>query len=199
MKEIFKLITKSILAGVLIALAGITYLNCDNKIIGAFLFSFGLIGVFICQGNLYTGKVGYINSKRSVLDLLVILAVNLVAAFLVGLIYRFAIGTSSAFDSRMTKSLLRLFTDGVGCGILIYLSCEFWKATKNVIPVIICVMAFILAGFEHSVADMFYYATGTLSIEGLMRILVIIFGNAIGSILIRLLQRGWKDELPKNI
>ena len=33
------LITKSILAGLLIALAGITYLNCLDKTVGSLLFS----------------------------------------------------------------------------------------------------------------------------------------------------------------
>ena len=61
-KRIFNVIFKSILAGVLIALAGHIYLNCSNKIVGAFLFSIGLIGVIVLKANLYTGKVGYVKS-----------------------------------------------------------------------------------------------------------------------------------------
>lgn len=186
------LIKKSVLAGLLISLAGIVYLKCPDKTVGAFLFSFGLLGVFLLEANLYTGKVGYINSKRSVFDLLIILLVNLVVAFGIGAIYRFAIGTSSAFDSRMTKDWLQLFVDSVGCGILIYLAVEFWKSTKNVIPVIICVMAFILGGMEHSIADMFYLGASTLTLEGFLRIGVIVIGNGVGSLIVRLLQKGWK-------
>lgn len=194
-----KFIKKSILAGLLISLAGFAFLRCESKLMGAFLFSFGLIGVFILEANLYTGKVGYIESKRSVFDLVKILVLNLVTAFGVGLIYRFAIGTTSAFDSRMTKDWFQLFVDSVGCGILIYIAVEFWKSTKNVIPVIICVMAFILGGMEHSIADMFYLGTSTLTLEGFLRIGVIVIGNGVGSILIRLLQRGWKNEVPKSL
>lgn len=192
-------IKKSVLAGLLISLAGFAFLWCDNKVVGAFLFSFGLIGVFILEANLYTGKVGYIKSKRSVFDLLKILVLNLVTAFGIGLIYRFAIGTSSAFDSRMTKDWLQLFVDSVGCGILIYLAVEFWKSTKNVIPVIICVMAFILGGMEHSIADMFYLGASTLTLEGFLRIGVIVIGNGVGSLIVRLLQKGWKmNEVSKS-
>ena len=61
--KIVNIIIKSVLAGVLIALAGHIYLNCANKIVGAFLFSIGLIGVIVLQANLYTGKVGYVKSK----------------------------------------------------------------------------------------------------------------------------------------
>ena len=52
---------KSVLAGIMIGLAGIVNLNVDNKFIGAFLFSFGLITILAQNLNLYTGKVGTIN------------------------------------------------------------------------------------------------------------------------------------------
>lgn len=192
-------IKKSVLAGLLISLAGIVYLNCPNKIVGAFLFSFGLIGVFILEANLYTGKVGYIKSKRSVFNLGIMLLVNLVVAFGIGVIYRYIFGVTPAWDVRLTKTWWQLLFDSIGCGILIFLACEFWKSTKNIIPVIICVMAFILAGFEHSIADAFFFGTGTLNLEGILRIGLIVIGNGIGSISIRLLQKGWKmNELSKS-
>ena len=90
-----KTILKSILAGVLIALAGIVYLNCADKVVGSFLFSFGLCLVIILEANLYTGKVGYVNSKKDILDLAIMLILNLVSAFLVGLIVK----TGSLHDS----------------------------------------------------------------------------------------------------
>jgi formate/nitrite transporter FocA (FNT family) len=191
-KLMISLIKKSVLAGLLISLAGIVYLKCPDKTVGAFLFSFGLLGVFLLEANLYTGKVGYISSKRSVFDLLIILLVNLVVAFGIGAIYRCIFGMAPAWDARLTKTWWQLLHDSIGCGILIYISVEFWKSTKNVIPVIICVMAFILAGFEHSIADAFFLGAGTLNLEGFGRIGVIVIGNGIGSISIRLLQKGLK-------
>jgi formate/nitrite transporter FocA (FNT family) len=192
-------IKKSVLAGLLISLAGFTFLQCENKVVGAFLFSFGLIGVFILEANLYTGKVGYIYSKRSVFDLGKILLLNLVTAFGIGVICRLIYGTSSSFDSRMMRPISELFLDSVGCGILIYLAVEFWKSTKNVIPVIICVMAFILGGMEHSVADAFFLGFSELSLEGFLRIGVIVIGNGVGSLIVRLLQKGWKiNDVSKS-
>ena len=87
-KNVFNLIVKSILAGLLISLAGIVYLNCPEKIVGSLLFSLGLISVILLEANLFTGKIGYVNSKQSILDSLLILVFNLVAATIVGLIYR---------------------------------------------------------------------------------------------------------------
>ena len=52
-------------------------------------------------------------------------------------------------------------------------------------------MVFILSGYEHCVADMFYVsAAGCWSGDMLLRILVITAGNAVGGVLLPLC-RGW--------
>ena len=193
-----KTILKSILAGVLIALAGIVYLSCTDKVVGSFLFSFGLCLVIILEANLYTGKVGYVNSKKDVFDLLIMLGFNLISAFLVGLIAK----TGSLHDSAnaVVSAKLDVFYDtwwitllkSIGCGICIYGSVEGYKKTKSFIPVILGVMCFILAGFNHVVADAFYIGAARFYWINLVYLLLVAVGNAIGSILIRLLQKGLK-------
>lgn len=187
-KRIFNVIFKSILAGVLIALAGHIYLNCSNKIVGAFLFSIGLIGVIVLKANLYTGKVGYIKSKQDIFDLLIILVVNLVSAYLVGLLVKNSYDLGLPYEARLLKSEFRIFLDGVFCGMLIYLAVELYKKTNSLIPVIMCVMAFILAGFEHSIADAYYMGVSELSGKGLLYMFLIVLGNAVGSLVVRHIQ-----------
>ncbi len=203
-KNIFNLITKSILAGLLISLAGIVYLNCPDKIVGSFLFSLGLISVILLEANLFTGKIGYVNSKRSILDSLLILVFNLVAATIVGLIYR--CGSDAA--TSIVESKLSIFSEAwwltglksIGCGAAIYLAVEGYKKSKSLIPVILGVMVFILAGWNHCIADCFYMAAGSSNILAIPYLLVVIAGNSIGSLLIRGLQIGGKnnDELFKD-
>ena len=200
-KDIFNLITKSILAGLLISLAGIVYLNCPDKIVGSLLFSLGLISVILLEANLFTGKIGYVNSKRSILDSLLILVFNLVAAAIVGLIYR----CSSDAAASIAESKLLVFSEtwwltglkSIGCGAAIFLSVEGYKKSKSLIPVILGVMVFILAGWNHCIADCFYMAAGSSSVLAIPYLLVVIVGNSIGSLLIRFLQLGGKltDEL----
>jgi formate/nitrite transporter FocA (FNT family) len=200
MKEVFRLITKSILAGVLIALAGIVYLNCSDKIVGSFLFSFGLCLVIILEANLYTGKVGYIKSVDDLTDVLMMFGINILSAYLVGLLS----GMGPMHDSAAAIVTTKLETEwwitllkSIGCGICIYGAVEGYKKTKSFILVILGVMCFILAGFNHVVADAFYIGAARFGGEvGVQYTLLVAMGNAIGSILIRLLQRGWKDELP---
>lgn len=200
-KNIFNLITKSILAGLLISLAGIVYLNCPDKIVGSLLFSLGLISVILLEAKLFTGVVGYVNSKRSILDSLLILVFNLVAATVVGLIYR----CGSAAAVSIAESKLLVFSESwwltglksIGCGAAIYLAVEGYKKSKSLIPVILGVMVFILAGWNHCIADCFYMAAGSSSVLAIPYLLVVIVGNSIGSLLIRFLQLGGKlkDEL----
>ena len=188
-----KTILKSILAGVLIALAGIVYLSCTDKVVGSFLFSFGLCLVIILEANLYTGKVGYIKSVDDLSEVLFMLILNLVSAYLVGLIS----GMGPMHDSAAAIVTTKLETEwwitllkSIGCGICIYGSVEGYKKTKSFIPVILGVMCFILAGFNHVVADAFYI--GAARFGPLQYLLLVAIGNAIGSILIRLLQKGLK-------
>ena len=200
-KNIFNIITKSILAGLLISLAGIAYLNCSDKIVGSLLFSLGLISILILEAKLFTGAVGYVNSKRSILDSLLILVFNLVAAAIVGLIYR--CGSDAAVS--IVESKLSIFSEtwwltglkSIGCGAAIYLAVEGYKKSKSLIPVILGVMVFILAGWNHCIADCFYMAAGSSSVLAIPYLLVVIVGNSIGSLLIRFLQLGGKltDEL----
>ena len=68
-----QLYCKAILAGMMIALAGTVNLSVDNKYLGSFLFSFGLITIIIQDWWLYTGKVGVLEIPGDIDYLLVTL------------------------------------------------------------------------------------------------------------------------------
>lgn len=48
------IISKSLLAGVSIAIAGFIFVSCANPVIGAILFSLGLLGCVMFDLNLFT-------------------------------------------------------------------------------------------------------------------------------------------------
>ena len=209
-----KFIFKSILAGVLIALAGGTYLSCTSlisnqdiaKVVGSFLFSIGLIAVLVLDANLFTGKVGYVDSWHKFGLACACLVYNVLVAFLIGMLYRGinssdAIGPFALESARLLKPWYKMLADGFGCGALIYLAVELYKRTKNLIPVIICVMAFILSGTEHSIADAFYFGTSVLSWKGLGYLGLVIIGNSFGAVALHWLQVGSEklNEIPENL
>ena len=190
----FNFLLKSVLAGLLIAIAGWAFLQIDSKTVGSLVFCVGLVAVIILQANLYTGKIGYLDSKSKIIGLLVMLISNIVVAFLIGLLYRAIVKPSMIMDAKLDKTWYRVLVDGIGCGACIYIAVEGYKQTKSFVPVILCVMAFILAGFEHCVADAFYFGASDLTWKGLGYIGLIVLGNSIGSLLIRFLQKGIKHE-----
>lgn len=190
-----ELIKKSGLAGILIALAGWVFLICQNinlggweKLVGAGLFSIGLIAVILLQANLFTGKIGYVNSRKTLMASIIMLAVNLVAAFVIGLAYQGCIGQSAIMAAKLAKPWYRVLADSIGCGMCIYIAVEGYKQSKSLIPVILGVIVFIVGGFEHCVADMFYIGAAGLTMESLQFLVICILGNALGSLVLRFLQ-----------
>ena len=197
MKYWITLISKSILAALLICIGCIIYINCENNIIGSFLFSIGLLSVILLKANLFTGKIGYIHDKKSIFEIIIILTINLLTAFILGIIYKYINGFTNTFDSRLLKDWYVILFDGFICGILIYLAVELYNKSNKILPIIICVIAFILSGSEHSIADMFYFASGELSWIGFGYIWLIILGNSLGSLCIRGLQILYEKNIKK--
>lgn len=189
MREAFKLIYKSVLAGLLIAFAGALFLQCENKIMGSLLFSLGLVGVILLEANLYTGKIGYVDSWKAFGTMLIMLLINLVIAFLVGLLFRTCIGMAPAADARLLKEWYRILWDAIICGMCVFLSVELYKRTKNIFIIMLPVIAFILTGGEHCIAYAFYMGAGvdTLSLISCGYLGLMIIGNSIGAIVLRLL------------
>lgn len=164
-------------------------MSIEDKIVASMLFSIALISVIVLEANLYTGKIGYVNSGKKLLEALIILVFNLLASFIVGLVYRLCFGINDIVSSRFDNYVwyVVLFK-AMGTGILIYLAVELYKNTKSLLPVVFCIMAFILSGMYHCIADACYFATSTFPISGILYFVLVIVGNSLGSLLIRFLQ-----------
>ena len=197
MKKYLDFLIKGIYAGIVIGIGGIAYLAIENKIAGSFIFSFGLLTVCMYSFNLYTGKVGYIleNKISYVIELLISLIGNFLGTFLVGNLMRLTrfenyIETAkNIVNVKLNDNLLSIFILAIFCGMIMYIAVNNYKKEKNVIgkymTIFMGVMAFILCGFEHCVANMFYFSiAGVFSFKVFYYLLVMILGNSLGSIII---------------
>ena len=61
-------------------MGGVVFLSCENKVVGSFLFSLGLISVLVFGFNLYTGKVCNKDYLKKPLNLLIIWVGNFIGA-----------------------------------------------------------------------------------------------------------------------
>ncbi|MBO4535245.1 MAG: formate/nitrite transporter family protein, partial [Clostridia bacterium] len=164
-----KLLYKAILAGGAIALGGTANIAAQNKIAGSLFFCIGLFLVLACGLNLFTGKICYLwNNKPIYLARLAVIYVgNFLGAAtigsIVGHIGKFSDmlqAYSVGLDARIAAPWWQIILLGVLCNILIYIAVEgyrsFDKEWKKVLALILGVSVFVLCGFEHSIADMFY-------------------------------------------
>ena len=189
------MVSKSTLAGLLISLGATAFLTADNKTVGALLFSIGLTAVILLEANLYTGKIGYVNSKAKLISAALILIQNLLVALVCGLIFYSTKNNvcENLWLNKLTKSWHEFLFDSIGCGICIYLSVELYKKTGSIFVIVLGVLVFILSGFEHCIADIFYLsASMSFDLKSILYILIAIIGNSIGSLLIRFLQLNFR-------
>jgi len=197
-----KYVVSGIISGLLVSLGGCVFLACENRYVGAFFFSVALLSICILGFSLFTGKVGYIvevHKKENWSELLLCLLGNTIGAAVSGFAMMLTKPAmqEKAFEictSKLALPLSSALIFGIYCGILMFLAVALYREGKTVIGVLFCIPVFILSGFEHSIADMFYFAAaGIVSFEAFVFLFVIIIGNSIGGMLIptlRLLMRG---------
>ena len=183
--EWLKDLIKSILAGVMISIGCIINLSCDNKYIGAMLFSIGLITILLFDFNLYTGKVCYIpnNKPNYILKVLLILVGNILGCAVIGML--FPITPISVCINKLSYELQTVLIKSIMCGLLIYIAVDSYKIHNTLLPTLFCIPTFILSGYIHVIADTFYFVSARVfNINVIIYILVSAIGNALGGMLI---------------
>lgn len=192
-------IAKGILAGTMISIGGTVFLSLaeTSKIAGAIFFSVALLCICMQGYSLYTGKIGFIlsdHSKDAMGDIWFGLLGNIIATVVFGIALGYAIpniveAAKPICESKLEQEWLGTLIRSVFCGMLMYQAVSIYKKQeKNVFGILFCVPVFILSGFEHSIANMFYFsAAGMYSFDVIIYMLIVLVGNSIGGIFFELL------------
>lgn len=194
-KHLLHIFIQAIYAGICIGIGGIVYLICSSKLLGAFLFAIGLLTILLFKFKLFTGMTGYIleNKPSYILDLLITWLGNFCGTYLVAwLISKTRLAFNLDFvEIKLTDTWYSLLILGIFCGLLMFIGVSCFKycvgKADNIFALVMpvfCVVVFILAGFEHCVADMFYFALSGKLIEGFFSLVIITAGNMLGGMLI---------------
>ena len=77
-----------------------------------------------------------------------------------------------------------------------YLAVSIFRDSKTPLAILFCIPVFILSGFEHSIADLYYFAaSGIVSLRAFAFLWVVIAGNSVGGVLLGLLMKlGGKEK-----
>lgn len=186
---------KAIPAGFFIALAGLAYLSCESKVVGALFFTVGLFAILVFNLNLFTGKVCYAFTVKPkyALNLFAIWCGNFVGAAGTGLFLRLTRLSSliekctSVANTKLNDGLLSVFILAMLCNVLIFVAVHGFNNFKfdlaRALALFFGVSIFVLCGFEHCVANMFYFTfAGVWSAKTFGYLLIMTLGNMVGGI-----------------
>lgn len=191
MSKKLNIITDSIWAGIFIALGGAAFLKLGD-VLGAVVFSFGLLAVIHNQKLLFTGRAGFCSEKKELITLIFILIFNIIGVTLAALLIKTTNDIFSVKATEITLSRLNLTTTQViiksfFCGFIMTTVVKSAKENKF-LPLLFGVPLFIICGFIHCIADAFYYASSDFNvlINNLPKLFVVyilsVVGNFIGCI-----------------
>lgn len=167
------------------------------------LFSIGLILVCVLGLQLYTGKIGVVFDNReklaeNAINLPIMLVGNAIGAFALGIVCHFIFNNVPEIANRILAISLgktnsvTVFLQGIFCGALVYIAVYLYKNLQNwamkIIGIIVAVTLFVYCGFQHCIANMFYFGMAfNWNIDMLWNLLLVILTNSIGALLVRCL------------
>lgn len=208
-----KVIILAFLAGVFISLSAISYIIINSgmaslnktyaKFISGICFSFGIFAVVVAGADLFTGNIlilipflsKKIKSNQILKNWTLVYLFNFVGTIFIALIAYFSkIFSPKMFeflykilDAKVSENFLTLFFRGIGCNIVVCLAVWMSYACSDGISKFfsccISVVLFLICGFEHSIANMFYITVSFFtSYTTILEVFYILFPVTIGNI-----------------
>ena len=201
---------KGILAGLSIGVGGFLYILMIHhvngelgKVLGSLLFAVGLFTVCTFGFHLYTGKIGLVyegkQEKKFYISLPIMYLGNAVGAFGLGYICYAIFKDTSVMDTVssvcLSRTSLSSFNDYLSCivrsllcGLCVYLAVKAFNLNRRkplgISLLVLFVFIFVYAGFQHCIANMYYFGFGN-HINGytFVNLLFVTLFNSLGSAL----------------
>ena len=150
------------------------------------------------------------DKKNYIIDLAIMLVFNLIASCCIGIIFHYAFMNvpeiNTTISSLMGKKVFEpssnayigLLASSILCGALVYIAVYTFKNTDKLwlkfIGIIVPIWIFVYSGFDHCIANGFYFGLGMVFGNYLMwiNLLTCIVGNSLGAIALN-----WLFKLKK--
>lgn len=158
------------------------------KIIIASTFSFALALIVFLSGELFTGNnlvmsIGVYKKRVSIGDLAKVWLYSFVGNAIGCIIFAFLFVKSGASlnyiqhyieticNAKLDLSIMELLLRGILCNFIVclgyFVGIKMKSESGKLIMMFFCVFAFIIAGFEHSVANVGVFSIGYFALDGL--------------------------------
>lgn len=211
------------LGGALFVGSKFVFTYADSKwsefgtLIGSDLFSVGLIIVCAFRLMLYTGKIGLMFETCQggfyFFSLIVMLIGNLGSAYGAGLLLNYLLKNSRfvVIDTSVAEAKLNLSTvtdyvkcvmQSMFCGSCVHIGVKCFNMFRNVKGAVItnfAVLMFVYSGFQHCIANTFYFGCAKLfNTKVLINVAICVVGNSLGTIPIALFTSTFHQVTPKS-
>ena len=201
MKKFLKNLTLGVTAGICIGIGTITYLLITNKLLGAFVFAFGLFLVCTYELKLCTGMAGYLFSDKNTNGFIAAAMGNVVGMSFMFCLAKLCneniiLAARKVFNTKLTMLPHQLFVSALFCGMLMFIAVDIYKFSaedsmlQRLSGIFLAVPCFILNSFDHCVVTVFYIFTASTIIEvlqGLHIFAIVMIGNFVGAIIANIL------------
>lgn len=154
-----------------------------SRLVTGLVFPVGLMMIVLVSGELFTGNclmvMGVWDKKYSVVSMLRTLMIILLSNLAGSLLFAFMVSYSGIFSysdgalgaymikiayGKCTMMPARAFCSGILCNILVCCAVLIANSAKDIIGriagIFFPIMAFVVGGWEHSIANMFYIPAG---------------------------------------
>lgn len=199
MKETF---IQGILAGCLIGFGGCSLLAVNIPIVNALFFAVCLLTIVQLRLKLYTGAIGYLGDGSDWKYLITMYCGNIVGVWGLANIIQYSYLSLSERANEIILNKAHLLTElplmdtlivSFLCGVFVHIAVSVWKNEKvksefaKVIITLWAISSFIICGFEHCIADMFYLFVASENTYPLLNqitfIGLITIGNSLGGLI----------------
>lgn len=196
----------SVCSGLTIGIGGSAFLLASRlygvwgKLVGATLFSLGILAIVMFDMKLFTGLISYIpeSGVKNLWKLPVCFLGNMLGVFFAAFLLKYTSIASEIIpeaqkitQSKLNSELwgLKAFCSSIFCGFLITLSIGSAKYSPRkglsvTVGVMLPIIVFAFCGFDHSVANTFYFFFQGFSWKAVGYILLCIFGNIVGGVIL---------------
>lgn len=208
----------SFCSGIMIGIGGSAFLLASHlfgswgKLIGAALFSLGILSIVMFEMKLFTGLISDIPEMgaRNFWKLPVCFMGNMLGVLVTAMIIKFSPLADLVIPTASTMISAKIFTDlwaikafcsAILCGFLITLSIGAVKyaprkGLSTTVGVMFPIIVFAFCGFDHSVANTLYIFFLGFSWQAVGYLLMCVLGNIVGGVILPILSifRTWSNN-----
>ena len=212
-------------SGVMIGIGGTAFLlacsmNIEEKLlaklIGAVLFSLGILCIVMFEMKLFTGLISYIPEMgaKNFWKLPVCFLGNMIGVIVAAILVKYSPladkiipQAQSLISAKIDADLwaVKAFCSAILCGFLITLSIGAVKyaprkGLSTTVGVMFPIIVFAFCGFDHSVANTLYIYFLGFTWKSIGYLLMCVLGNIVGGVILPILSifRTWSNT-PRNV